>query len=41
MAELKNMTGVDERDQKMIEDAERMLGPEPQQMGFVKNLFWG
>jgi acyl-CoA dehydrogenase family protein 9 len=41
MAQLNNMTGVDERDQKMIEDAERMLGPEPQQMGFVKNLFWG
>ncbi|MDP7397233.1 MAG: acyl-CoA dehydrogenase family protein [Lentisphaeria bacterium] len=41
MEHLKNMSGVDERDQKMIEDAERMLGPEPQQMGFVKNLFWG
>ena len=41
MAQLNNMAGVDERDQKMIEDAERMLGPEPQQMGFVKNLFWG
>ena len=41
MAQLNNMTGVDEREQKMIEDAERMLGPEPQQMGFVKNLFWG
>lgn len=25
----------------MIEDAETMLGPEPEDMGFVKNMFWG
>lgn len=25
----------------MIQDIETMLGPEPSQMGFVKNLFWG
>ena len=25
----------------MIQEAEAMLGPEPSEMGFVKNLFWG
>ncbi|MEM9664654.1 MAG: acyl-CoA dehydrogenase family protein [Bacteroidota bacterium] len=25
----------------MIEDIEVMMGPEPSEMGFVKNLFWG
>src|SRR3954471_5614482 len=39
--DLKNIKGIAERDRKMIEDAELMLGPEPSTMGFVKNLFWG
>ncbi len=41
MANLSEMKGVSEKDRKLIEDAESMLGPEPSSMGFVKNLFWG
>ncbi|RMH30636.1 MAG: acyl-CoA dehydrogenase [Planctomycetota bacterium] len=41
MADLKNMKNVAERDRKMIEDAEVMLGPEPEELGFIKNMFWG
>ncbi|MFM9995616.1 MAG: acyl-CoA dehydrogenase family protein [Phycisphaerales bacterium] len=40
MADLKSMN-MSERDRKLIEDAESLLGPEPSTMGFVKNLFWG
>ncbi len=40
MADLKSMK-LAERDRKLIEDAEALLGPEPSSMGFVKNLFWG
>jgi hypothetical protein len=32
---------VSAEDQQMIKDIEVMLGPEPSEMGFVKNLFWG
>lgn len=41
MADLKSMKGVSEKDQRMIADAEQLLGPEPQSMGAVKNYFWG
>jgi acyl-CoA dehydrogenase family protein 9 len=41
MADLKTLKGVSDKDRKLIEDAEAMLGPEPSSMGFVKNLFWG
>ena len=41
MADLKNLKGVSERDKKMIADAEQLLGPEPEAMGAIKNLFWG
>jgi alkylation response protein AidB-like acyl-CoA dehydrogenase len=41
MADLKTMKGMSEKDRKMIEDAEALLGPEPDSMGAVKNLFWG
>lgn len=41
MADLKTLKGVADKDRKMIEDAEALLGPEPSTMGFVKNLFWG
>jgi acyl-CoA dehydrogenase family member 9 len=40
MADLKSMK-LSEKDRKLIEDAESLLGPEPSSMGFVKNLFWG
>ncbi|NNE36139.1 MAG: acyl-CoA dehydrogenase, partial [Rhodothermales bacterium] len=38
---LSTLKGVSARDRRMIEDIEVMLGPEPSEMGFVKNLFWG
>jgi alkylation response protein AidB-like acyl-CoA dehydrogenase len=41
MADLKSLKGVTDKDRRMIEDAEALLGPEPSSMGFVKNLFWG
>ncbi len=41
MADLKTLKGVAEKDRKLIEDTEVLLGPEPSSMGFVKNLFWG
>ncbi len=40
-ASFSTLKKVSERDRKMIEDIEVMLGPEPSEMGFVKNLFWG
>jgi alkylation response protein AidB-like acyl-CoA dehydrogenase len=41
MADLKTLKGVSQKDQKLIADAEALIGPEPHTMGFVKNLFWG
>ena len=41
MADLKTMKGITEKDRKLIEEAESLIGPEPSSMGFVKNLFWG
>ncbi|MEM7622490.1 MAG: acyl-CoA dehydrogenase family protein [Planctomycetota bacterium] len=41
MADLKSIKGVSERDRKMIEDAETLMGPEPTELGIVKNYFWG
>ena len=38
---LSRLKSVSLQDQKMIEDIEVMLGPEPSEMGFIKNLFWG
>ena len=40
-ADLSKMKGVSSRDRAMIEDAEKMLGPEPETMGLIKNYFWG
>src|SRR3954471_5416879 len=40
MADLKSMK-MSDKDRRLIEDAEALLGPEPSSMGFVKNLFWG
>lgn len=36
--ELKN---VSEKDRKQIAQASEMFGPDPERMGFVKNIFWG
>ncbi len=41
MSVLSSMKGVAARDQQMIRETETMFGPEPDQMGFIKNLFWG
>ncbi len=41
MSVLSTMKGVQARDQQMIREAETMFGPEPDSMGFIKNLFWG
>jgi alkylation response protein AidB-like acyl-CoA dehydrogenase len=41
MADLKDLKGVSDKDRRMIEEAEALLGPEPSKMGFIKNLFWG
>ncbi len=40
-ASFSSLKKVSDRDRKMIEDIEVMMGPEPSEMGFVKNLFWG
>ena len=37
-SQLKNVSA---KDLKQIEDAQEMLGPDPETMGFVKNIFWG
>ncbi|MBG80802.1 MAG: acyl-CoA dehydrogenase [Phycisphaerae bacterium] len=36
--QLKNLSA---KDRKQIEQAQEMLGPDPETMGFVKNIFWG
>lgn len=41
MSLLNKLKGVSEQDQKMIRETETMFGPEPDEMGFIKNLFWG
>ncbi|MGY8756495.1 MAG: acyl-CoA dehydrogenase family protein, partial [Phycisphaerales bacterium] len=37
-SQLKNVSA---KDLKQIEDAQEMLGPDPETMGFIKNIFWG
>ncbi|MCW5753842.1 MAG: acyl-CoA dehydrogenase family protein [Phycisphaeraceae bacterium] len=41
MADLKTMKGISERDRAELAEAEKLLGPEPNSMGIVKNYFWG
>ena len=41
MADLKSLKNIDEKDRKLIEEAETLIGPEPTSIGFTKNLFWG
>jgi len=40
-ADLKKMKGISARDAKMLADAEVLLGPDPEEMGWVQNMFWG
>ena len=37
----KDLKNVSEKDRKQIEQAQEMLGPDPDTMGFLKNVFWG
>ena len=39
--DLADIKGLSEKDVKMLKDADIMLGPEPEKMGFIKNMFWG
>jgi alkylation response protein AidB-like acyl-CoA dehydrogenase len=36
-----SLKNVSEKDRQQIEQAQEMLGPDPETMGFIKNLFWG
>ena len=38
VSDLKNLS---EKDRRQIQQATEMLGPDPERMGFVKNVFWG
>src|SRR5690625_829276 len=40
MSTLSNLKNVSSADRRMIQGIETMMGPEPSQMGFIKNLFW-
>lgn len=40
-ADLKTMKGISEKDAKMLADAEVLLGPDPSEIGFIKNMFMG
>jgi alkylation response protein AidB-like acyl-CoA dehydrogenase len=37
----KSLKNVSEKDRKQIEQAQEMLGADPETMGFIKNIFWG
>ena len=39
--DLSQLKNVSEADRRQIEQAQEMLGPDPETMGFVKGLFWG
>jgi len=41
MSLLDKLKGVSARDAQMLQETEAMMGPEPEEMGFIKNLFWG
>ncbi|MGP1347434.1 MAG: acyl-CoA dehydrogenase family protein [Phycisphaerales bacterium] len=40
-ADLKKLKGISEKDAKMLADAEVLLGPDPTEMGWIQNVFWG
>jgi acyl-CoA dehydrogenase family protein 9 len=41
MSMLTGLKKISAEDRKMIADTESMLGPEPGEMGLIKNMFWG
>lgn len=40
-ADLKKMKGISEADKRMLADAETLLGPDPSEIGWIKNIFYG
>ena len=38
---ISDLRNISEKDRRQIEKAREMLGPDPERMGFVKNIFWG
>ncbi|MDX2114763.1 MAG: acyl-CoA dehydrogenase family protein [Planctomycetota bacterium] len=40
-ADLKQIKGISAKDAKMLADAEVLLGPDPEEMGLIQNMFWG
>ncbi len=38
---ISKIKGLSEKDRQMIEEADQMIGPDPNEMGPIKNLFWG
>ncbi len=40
-ADLKTLKGISARDVKMLADAETILGPDPEELGFIQHCFWG
>ena len=36
-----DLKNVSEKDRRQIAQASEMLGPDPERMGFIKNIFWG
>ena len=40
-ADLKKMKGISEKDQRLLADAETLMGPDPTELGFIKNIFRG
>ncbi len=38
---ISKIKGLSEKDREMIQEADAMMGPDPKEMGAVKNLFWG
>jgi alkylation response protein AidB-like acyl-CoA dehydrogenase len=41
MGRLNELRDISAEDRRLIEQAEEIMGPEPSEMGFIKNLFWG
>ncbi len=41
MSLLDRLQRISAQDRRMIADIEAMLGPEPEELGFMKSLFWG
>ncbi len=36
-----DLKNISEKDRRQIKQAQEMLGPDPERMGFIKSIFWG